>query len=45
MAEEEAKQFEQHCDACAKCAAILVREMAIMGLMRAAGRGSSPKKT
>jgi hypothetical protein len=42
MPEEEAKEFEQHCDACARCAAMLVREIAIMGMVRAAGRAAEP---
>lgn len=45
MPEAEAKEFEQHCDACARCNAILVRELAIMGMVRAAARasGTDPK--
>jgi hypothetical protein len=38
MLKEEVTQFEQHCHDCRTCAAILLRELAIMGTVRAAGR-------
>jgi hypothetical protein len=44
MPEQEAKEYERHCDACVRCAAFLVREMAIMGMVRAAGRAKRPEK-
>jgi hypothetical protein len=43
MPEAEAKEFEQHCDACDRCKLILVKELAIMGMVRAAGRAWTPK--
>jgi hypothetical protein len=37
MPEPEAKEFELHCDTCATCSAVLVRELAVMYLVRTAG--------
>jgi hypothetical protein len=44
MPEEEAAEFERHCDACQQCAAILVRKLAIMGMMRLGDRGLLPEQ-
>jgi hypothetical protein len=37
MPEEEAKDFERHCDACPHCAAILTQELLVMAMIRTAG--------
>jgi hypothetical protein len=42
MPEKEAKDFEQHCDACRQCAAKLMQELLVMAMIRTAGAELPP---
>jgi hypothetical protein len=44
MGADEATVFAAHCGTCASCAALLAREVEIVGLMRAAERGLRRKQ-
>jgi hypothetical protein len=44
MPEEEAREFERHCEGCSQCAALLGRELFITAVMRAARRVQPPEK-
>ena len=44
MPEEEAREFERHCEGCSQCAALLGQEVFITAMMRAARRAQPPEK-